>query len=267
MIARLAAIRILLLLSRDIDRMVIHRGRGISSPAISLSAKKTVAQIRDSEFLYVCASSGDYGRKFFSAAHIPVVYLTLREFYNSGFIKLKGLTTLQLWPILGGFGRFLDTGIDDGNLAGAGSAKSAMMPLNVTELYEKVRAQIEHEDNLLTQRLNWFLTSQSFLFTAYAIVFNGTPPAWAKPAIRSILMQVIPLIGVAAGALILIAIVAGAIVMHDLRRSFQTSQSAAADTGLPPLQGRAATRFMGLLAPLLLPVMFIAVWTVLFNKG
>jgi hypothetical protein len=146
-------------------------------------------------------------------------------------------------------------------------AQRTDLPLGVIGLYDKVRTQIEHEDNLLTQRLNWFLTSQSFLFTAYAIVFNGTPPASAKPAIRSILMQVIPLIGVASGALILIAIVAGAIVMHDLRRSFRSSHSAATHTGLPPLQGRGSTRFMGLLAPLLLPVMFIAVWTILFDKG
>jgi hypothetical protein len=140
-------------------------------------------------------------------------------------------------------------------------------PPDVTGLYEKIRAQIEHEDNLLTQRLNWFLTSQSFLFTAYAIVFNGTPPPSAKPAIRSILMQVIPLIGVASGALILIAIIGGAIVMFDLRREFGASRSAAVEAGLPPLQGRASTRVMGLLAPLLLPVMFITVWAVLFNKG
>jgi len=143
-----------------------------------------------------------------------------------------------------------------------------MAKLNVNDLYDQVRAQIEHEDNLLTQRLNWFLTSQSFLFTAYAIVFNGTPlPSSANLAVRSVLMQVIPLIGVAAGGLILIAILGGAIVMRDLRNSFVPSQADAKEAGLPPLQGRAATRFMGLLAPILLPLMFISVWGMLLIKG
>jgi hypothetical protein len=80
-------------------------------------------------------------------------------------------------------------------------------------------------------------------------------------------MRVIPLIGVAAGGLILIAIVGGAIVMRDLRNSFLPRQADAKDAGFPPLQGRAATRFMGLLAPILLPLMFISVWAMLLIKG
>jgi hypothetical protein len=60
---------------------------------------------------------------------------------------------------------------------------------------------------------------------------------------------------------------AGAIVMRDLRRSFIPLQADARDAGLPPLQGRAATRFMGLLAPILLPLMFISVWAMLLVKG
>lgn len=143
-----------------------------------------------------------------------------------------------------------------------------MTPLNVTDIYDQVRAQIQHEDDLVTQRLNWFLSSQSFLFTAYAIVFNGSPtPSSTNLGIQSILLKVIPLIGVAAGALILIAILAGAIVMRDLRRSFLPCRAEARDSGLPPLQGRLVTRVMGLLAPILLPLIFITVWAVLCVKG
>ena len=50
-----------------------------------------------------------------------------------------------------------------------------------TELqrYQAVRAQIEFEDGLIAQRLNWFVMSQSFLFTAYAITLgSGAQPAW-----------------------------------------------------------------------------------------
>jgi hypothetical protein len=164
--------------------------------------------------------------------------------------------------------QLFDTGPENDRLSRWPLHGKHQMPTpDVDAFYDRIRDQIEHEDNLVTQRLNWFLTSQSFLFTAYAIVFNGTPPASARLAIRSILMEVIPLIGVAVGALILIAIIGGAIVMNDLRRSFQLNCPAAADAGLPPLQERAATRFMGLLAPILLPVMFIAVWMLLFAKG
>ena len=33
--------------------------------------------------------------------------------------------------------------------------------------------QLEHEDSPMINRLSWLVASQSFLFTAYAIVLNG----------------------------------------------------------------------------------------------
>ena len=38
---------------------------------------------------------------------------------------------------------------------------------------DAVRRQIEHEDVLIVNRLSWLIASQSFLFTAYAIMLNG----------------------------------------------------------------------------------------------
>ena len=32
----------------------------------------------------------------------------------------------------------------------------------VSEIYERVREKIEHEDTLISQRLSWLLTSQGF---------------------------------------------------------------------------------------------------------
>jgi hypothetical protein len=131
------------------------------------------------------------------------------------------------------------------------------------EIYEQIRAQIEHEDNLVTQRLNWFLTSQSFLLTAYAVVFTGTPSVNSHDVgMRMTLLAIIPTIAVAAGALILAAIVAGAIVMRNLRLEFTPYRQQAQSAGLPPLQGIAATRILGLLAPVGLPIIFISVWMI-----
>jgi hypothetical protein len=39
--------------------------------------------------------------------------------------------------------------------------------LSLKELYEKIREQIEHEDELINHRLTWFLASQGFLFVAF----------------------------------------------------------------------------------------------------
>jgi glycerol-3-phosphate dehydrogenase len=49
------------------------------------------------------------------------------------------------------------------------------------EYYRILRSQIEHEDNLISQRLNWFVSAQAFLFTANAIVLNSSPtPSFAQ---------------------------------------------------------------------------------------
>ena len=41
------------------------------------------------------------------------------------------------------------------------------------ERYQLFRSRIEHEDTLILQRLSWLMASQSFLFTAYAIVTSA----------------------------------------------------------------------------------------------
>jgi hypothetical protein len=140
-------------------------------------------------------------------------------------------------------------------------------PANITEVYNQVRAQIQHEDNLLTQRQNWFLTSQSFLFTAFAIVLNGTPEKTPlNVALRATLLKVIPLLAILVGLLILIAIIAGASVMQQLRREFRPYQHAAKKAALPPLQGSQTTRMLGIMAPITLPAAFIAVWLIIILR-
>ena len=37
---------------------------------------------------------------------------------------------------------------------------------------EEIRRRIEHEDNLLNQRVSWIVSSQPFLLTGYASLLN-----------------------------------------------------------------------------------------------
>ena len=49
----------------------------------------------------------------------------------------------------------------------------SVLPL---QYYAIIRSQIEHEDNLVGQRLSWFVAAESFLFTAYAITVSNIRP-------------------------------------------------------------------------------------------
>jgi len=133
-------------------------------------------------------------------------------------------------------------------------------PISLADRYNHVRGQIEHEDNLIAQRLNWFLTSQSFLFTAFAIL-KGYPPHSV-----AMFLKIIPLIAIAAGVLLMLSILAGLMVMGNLRREYSDWRAAAREAGYPPLQGSCATRLLGTLAPVVLPLTFVTAWIMLISR-
>lgn len=137
------------------------------------------------------------------------------------------------------------------------------------ELYRLFRGRIEHEDNLIIQRLSWLVASQSFLFTAYAITTNGLSSLEPKTAGRfleqaALLFRLIPTVAICVALLISISILAALRAIRQIRRLYQTTSIA---PELPPIQTAATTRLLGLSAPLLLPLLFVSVWLVLLLNG
>jgi hypothetical protein len=144
--------------------------------------------------------------------------------------------------------------------------------LSALEYYNVIRQRIEHEDNLILQRLSWLVASQSFLFTAYAIVLNGLavpppPPTVAEfIAQQQLLFRLIPVVGALTCALIYVSILAAVRAMRLLRRAYR-SRFGQEDASVPPIQVSAPTRNFGLAAPLVLPLVFVAVWLLLWMRG
>jgi hypothetical protein len=137
-------------------------------------------------------------------------------------------------------------------------------PVSSSDFYRILRAQIEHEDNLITQRLSWFLASQAFLFSAFAILINGPEKSPFGGREQMTFFRFLPLIGIAIGVLIWIAILGGVLSMSRLRRLAAARPDLAP---FPPIHGPWYTRRMGLAAPLLLPPLFVAVWAILLAVG
>ena len=74
---------------------------------------------------------------------------------------------------------------------------------STTDCFNVIRGQIEHEDNLMVRRLNWFITSQSFFFSAYAVditsFFSSPPQANSEfTDTRQLLRILIPLVAIIA---------------------------------------------------------------------
>jgi hypothetical protein len=128
--------------------------------------------------------------------------------------------------------------------------------------YQQLRSRLEHEDGLIVSRLAWLMASESFLFTAYAIVLNA---AAATPQHRR-LMHLIPIVAIASSVLIFIGIVAAVRAMGWIRGLLQERLPDPAALGLPPIHTPGSVR-AGLTAPLVLPVMFVVVWLYLLATG
>ena len=140
----------------------------------------------------------------------------------------------------------------------------AAPPLSAAQHYQILRQQLEHEDNLVTQRLSWFLGSQAFLFSAFAIVLNAPMQSRFGDREPIIFFRLIPIMAIGVALLIWLAVLAGIMAMRRLRRR---AVSRPEFDGFPPIQGDFHTRLMGQAAPVLLPPFFVVVWCILLIVG
>ena len=113
------------------------------------------------------------------------------------------------------------------------------------EVYRLIRGAIEHEDNLMSQRLNWFVASQSFLFTALAIT-QKDPGARLAHAMN-FLYPLIPSLALVSCVLLSLSIFAGIAVLFQLRR--ELLKLYARQRELQPSQPTRIPLLLGLLTP------------------
>ena len=126
---------------------------------------------------------------------------------------------------------------------------------------ETIRKRIEHEDNLLNQRVSWIVSSQAFLLTGYAILLNAPLQLRSEHFERShaLLMKLIPLTSICVTVLLWFGILAGIWAMRDLRACAERRSEYEASH----IQGRPLTRVIGLATPALVPVVFLITWLLL----
>jgi hypothetical protein len=129
---------------------------------------------------------------------------------------------------------------------------------------DAIRRRIEHEDNLVNQRLSWLVASQSFLVTAFAILLNGAEQVGASTpyaGARHVLLMLIPWVSLACIVLLWLTVVGAVWSMTRLR--------VAADKFVTPddfpVHSPTAIRRLGLAAPVVIPAVFLVLWLCLLN--
>jgi hypothetical protein len=141
--------------------------------------------------------------------------------------------------------------------------------VSALDQYRLVRQQVEHEDNLVSQRLSWLLGSQSFLFTAYAISLNGPVQLHAKSyeSTVTLLVLLLPLVAILSAVLIWLAVMAGVWTMYKLRRQYSSQFRSTLPGDVPSVQSTGGALVLGHFAPVLLPALFIVIWLLLMIRS
>jgi hypothetical protein len=122
-----------------------------------------------------------------------------------------------------------------------------------------IQARLSHEDDLVNQRVSWLVNSQSFLLTAYAITLNGLAADASKPLaiVQRKLLEMLPIVGVACVLLVCVALAGGLCAISELR--------CFASTKFPKdrlfLISKPTTQFLGVSAPVLIPLVFLVIWS------
>src|SRR6202047_377247 len=133
--------------------------------------------------------------------------------------------------------------------------------------YRTIRDQIQHEDNLIVQRLSWLMAAQSFFFTGYAIIANASPqarnPLLAKQ--QDLLFNIIPGVACISDILIYCSVIAGVLALYRLRRAYATHVSSVG--GFPEIEGSKLTRWLGMVSPIFLPLLFLTAWLMVWSQG
>jgi len=145
--------------------------------------------------------------------------------------------------------------------------------LTRAQYYDKIRNQIEHEDELINLRVVWQLLAQSFFFSTYASLLNVDKQAksvWFHQE-QDVLFWLVPIAAFLAGLLTAVSIFTSLANIAHLRHLFEdyTKDEAAEDQSaklFPPIQGVERFRKLATIAPIGLPILFIAAWLIILIR-
>ena len=136
--------------------------------------------------------------------------------------------------------------------------------------YELAREQIVHEDNLINNRTNWLLAAQGLLFAAFGVVVDIIKEGKPVPHEVEFFMKVFPPVGILLAVFAFLSVLGAILAMKSINADWDTrlEEMSAPDVKimLPPLQCEKCPRLFGLVAPFLIPPLFIVAWIVIQLK-
>ncbi|QJD95383.1 hypothetical protein HH214_05600 [Mucilaginibacter robiniae] len=131
----------------------------------------------------------------------------------------------------------------------------------LSQLYIVSRAQIEHHDNAVNQRVIWLSIGQSFFFNVYAMLVTAKAPTPELFKKQQMLAVIFPIAAFLVALFTLIDVLAGLFYIRKLRLNYKEHTNGSSQEGYyPMLNGNRWERTFQRISPLMIPVIFVITW-------
>jgi hypothetical protein len=133
-----------------------------------------------------------------------------------------------------------------------------------SEIYKITRAQIEHHDNGVNQRVIWLSIGQSFFFNVYAMLVTAKAPTPELMEKQKMLAVIFPIAALLVSIFTLIDVLAGILYLRKLRKGYKGhTDGSSAEGPFPMLNGTKWDRRFQRISPLMIPIIFVITWVYL----
>lgn len=131
----------------------------------------------------------------------------------------------------------------------------------LSQLYIVSRAQIEHHDNAVNQRVIWLSIGQSFFFNVYAMLVTAKAPTPELFKKQQLLAIIFPIAAFLVAVFTLVDVLAGLFYIRKLRLNYKKNTNGSSQEGYyPMLNGNRWERTFQRISPLMIPVIFVITW-------
>ena len=129
------------------------------------------------------------------------------------------------------------------------------------EIYDSIAHQIEREDSLVNNRINWFLVSQGFFFAAAGLIIDSElEKCWKIFATRGIAG-----IGIIMGVGVLFGVAGAEISLSRIKDHWKRIENEYA-AYFPPPYGKGCASKFGCVPRFLIPLVLVVAWAVFLSK-
>ena len=130
---------------------------------------------------------------------------------------------------------------------------------SMKEIYDALAHQIEREDSLVCNRINWFLVSQGFLFAAAGVITTSV----MKNCLKIITIKIIAFLGGFIGIIVFVGVIGAEISIWNLRNHWKKIESDYIDF-FPQPYGKGCASILGCFPRILIPIALASAWIYIY---